>query len=231
MTTIQPGEWVSIYGTNLASSSVTWSGNFPESLGDTSVTIDGVPAYLSYVSPGQINLQAPNDTTTGPVSVVVKTSTGTVTSTVTLASFAPSFLLLNGSHYVTGIIVRSDGSGSQGGGTYDILGPTGNSLGFPTVAAKAGDSVQLYAVGLGPTDPPVVAGRPFSGAASTTNPVTLLINNTSVIPSFAGFDTSILYQINLTIPAGLGTGDVLLASKVGGFQTQSMCTSACSKSH
>jgi uncharacterized protein (TIGR03437 family) len=42
----------------------------------------------------------------------------------------------------------------------------------------------------------------------------------SVIPSFAGFDTSILYQINLTVPAGLGTGDVPLVAAVAGSQTQ-----------
>jgi uncharacterized protein (TIGR03437 family) len=122
---------------------------------------------------------------------------------------------------VTGIIVRTDGSGSQGGGTYDLLGPTGNSLGFPTVAAKAGDTVQLYAVGLGPTNPTVPAGQPFSSSAQTTNPVSLLINSMSVPPSFAGIDTSLLYQINLTVPAGLGTGDVPLTATVGGFSTQS----------
>ena len=65
VTTIQPGEWVSIYGTNLASSTVTWNGNFPTSLGGTSVTINGKAAYLSFVSPTQINVQAPNDTATG----------------------------------------------------------------------------------------------------------------------------------------------------------------------
>jgi uncharacterized protein (TIGR03437 family) len=223
VTTIQPGEWVSIYGKNLGPTQpVTWTGNFPQSLGDTTVTIDGNLAYLSYVSPTQINLQAPNDTNTGQVNVVVTTTGGNSTSTVTLAAMAPSFLLFDNKH-VTGIIVRTDGSGSQGGGTYDFLGPTGNSLGFPTVAAKAGDSVQLYAVGLGPTNPTVLAGQPFTAnAAPTTNPVTLSINNVSVLPSFAGFDSSILYQINLTVPAGLGTGDVPLVATVGssGPQTQ-----------
>jgi hypothetical protein len=42
---------------------------------------------------------------------------------VTLAEFAPSFLLRDNKH-VAGIIPRSDGSGAYGGGTYDILGPT-----------------------------------------------------------------------------------------------------------
>jgi hypothetical protein len=35
---IQPGEWVSIYGTNLASNA-TWMGDFPTPLGGTSVGI------------------------------------------------------------------------------------------------------------------------------------------------------------------------------------------------
>jgi len=220
VTTIQPGEWVSIYGTNLAVSTMTWTGNFPTSLGGTSVTIDGNPAYLSYVNPGQINLQAPNDTSIGSVPVVVKTAIGTSASTVTLAPFAPSFLLLDTKH-VTGIILRANGSGAYDGGAYDIIGPTGNSLGYATVAAKAGDTVELYAVGLGPTTPPVQAGQAFPGSAPTNNPVTLLINNVSVVPSFAGFSSSLLYQINLTVPAGLGTGDVPLVAKVSGAQTQS----------
>jgi uncharacterized protein (TIGR03437 family) len=222
VTTIQPGAWVSIYGTNLAGSTAQWTGNFPQTLGGTSVMIDGIPAYLSYVSPTQINLQAPNDSQTGPVPVIVQTANGTVTSSVTLAPVAPSFLLFDSKH-VTGIILRPDGSGSQGTGSnsYDFLGPTGNSLGFPTVAAKAGDVVELYAVGLGPTTPPVTAGQAFTGgAAPATNPVTLLVNNMSVTNS-AAFDESLLYQINLTVPAGLGTGDVSLVASVGGAQTQS----------
>jgi uncharacterized protein (TIGR03437 family) len=184
------------------------------------VTIDGKAAYLWFVSPGQINLQVPDDATTGAVAVVVTTANGTATSTVTLAEFAPSFLLLDSTH-VTGIILRSNGSGAYGGGTYDILGPTGNSLGYATVAAKAGDTVVLYAGGFGPTNPTVFAGQAFSGAAPATNPVTLLIDNVGVTPSFAGLVGAGLYQVNLTVPAGLGTGDVLLRATVGGVQTPS----------
>lgn len=218
-TTIEPGEWASIYGTNLASGTATWNGNFTTSLDGTSVTIDGKPAYLSSVSPGQINLQAPDDTATGTVPVVVTTAGGSVTSAVTLNQFAPSFLLLDTKH-VAGIILRSNGSGAYGGGTYDIVGPTGTSIGYSTVAAKAGDVIELFCTGLGPTSPAVPAGKAFSGNAATTNPVILLINNASVTPSFAGLSGTGLYQINLTLPAGLGTGDVPLVATVGGVQTQ-----------
>ncbi len=217
--TIQPGSWVSIYGTNLAPAPVTWNNNFPTSLGNTSVTINGKSAYLWYVSPNQINLQAPADSATGPVPVVVTTPFGTSTSTVTLAAAAPSFSLLDGKH-VAGIILRTDGSGAYGGGTYDILGPTGNSLGYPTVAAKAGDTVELFAVGLGPTNPAVPAGQPFTGSAPTVTPVTLLLNSVSLTPAYAGITSAGLYQINLKIPAGLGTGDIPLAAIAAGVQTQ-----------
>jgi uncharacterized protein (TIGR03437 family) len=216
--TIQPGEWVSIYGTNLASTAEIWREDFPQSLGGASVTIDGKAAYASYVSPGQINVQAPDDTARGPVQVAVTTSGGTATATVTLAQFAPSFLLFDSKH-VAGIILRSNGSGAYGGGAYDILGPTGTALGYSTVAAKAGDIVELFGTGFGPTNPTVEAGEAFSGAAATTNTVNLLINNLSVTPMWAGLSGAGLDQINLTVPAGLGTGDVSLVATVGGTQT------------
>ena len=146
-------------------------------------------------------------------------SGGTQTSTVTLGEFGPSFSLLDGKH-VAGIIVRSDGSGAYGGGTYDIIGPTGTSLGYPTVAAKAGDTIELFGVGFGPTNPSVSAEQLYSGAAATTNPVHLSIGGSTVLPSFAGLSSAGLYQINVTVPQGLGTGDLALVGTVGGVQTQ-----------
>jgi len=217
---IQPGEWVSIFGTNLASSTATWNGDFPTSLGGTTVTIDGNAAYLSYVSPGQINLQAPDDTATGAVPVVVTTGSGTATADVTLAQVAPSFLLFDSKH-VAGIILRQDGSGAygQGADSYDLLGPTGTSLGFPTVAAKAGDIVELFGTGFGPTTPAVPAGQAFSGAAPATYEVALQINNVGVATIWVGMSGAGLDQINLTIPAGLGTGDVPLVAGISGGHT------------
>jgi uncharacterized protein (TIGR03437 family) len=216
--TIQAGEWVSIYGSNLASQTALWNNDFPETLGGTSVTINGKAAYLLFVSPGQINLQAPDDTATGTVSVVVQTASGSATSTVTLSQVAPSFSLIDTKH-VAGIILRSNGSGAYGRGTYDILGPTGNSLGYETMAAKAGDSVMLFGFGFGPTTPMVLAGQVFSGAAPMNYPLTLYINNIAVKTSFAGMSGAGLYQVNLKIPYGLGTGDVPLLAIMGGART------------
>jgi uncharacterized protein (TIGR03437 family) len=217
--TIQAGEWISIYGSNLAAQTTLWTGNFPQQLGGTSVTINGKPGYLLFVSPGQINLQAPSDSATGTVPVVVTTAAGSAMSTVTLGQFAPSFGLLDSKH-VAGIILRTNGRGAYGGGTYDILGPTGKSLGYPTVAAKAGDNVVLFGFGLGPTTPEVAAGQAFAGAAPTNTPLSLYISQVAVNTTFAGMSGAGLYQVNLRIPYGRGTGDVPLRGMVGGVQSQ-----------
>jgi len=217
---IQAGEWVSIWGANLAGSTVHWNGDFPTSLGGTSVTIDGKNAYLSYVSPGQLNLQAPDDTHTGTVTVVVTTGGGSATAEVALAEVAPSFFLYDNQH-VAGIIPRKDGSGAygQGSDSYDILGPTGTSLGYPTVAAKAGDNVELFGTGFGPTNPAVPSGQAFVGAAPATYTVGLQIGNTGVGTMWAGLSSAGVDQINLMIPSGLGTGDVPLVAGISGGHT------------
>lgn len=212
---IAPGSWISIYGTNLASGVMSWNGDFPISLLGTSVTIDGKSGYLCYVSPGQINLQAPDDTAIGLVSVVVKTPAGSIATFVTMGRFTPSLSLLDEKHPAA-IILRTDGSGAYGGGSYDIVGPTGTSLGYKTVAAKAGDTLSFYGVGFGPTSPVVPSGMPFAGFAATTNAVQLLINGITVTPSSSGLSSAGLYQFNITLPAGLGTGDVPLQATVAG---------------
>jgi uncharacterized protein (TIGR03437 family) len=162
----------------------------------------------------------PDDTNTGSVSVVVTTGGGSASAGVTLADVAPSFFLFDGKH-VAGVILRQDGTGTfgQGVNSYDILGPTGTSLGFPTVAAKAGDIVELFGTGFGPTNPAVPSGQAFSGAAVATYTVSLQINNAGVAPMWAGLSAAGLGQINLTIPSGLGTGDVPLVAGISGGHT------------
>ncbi len=151
--------------------------------------------------------------------MVVTNSNGSATSTVTLSQFAPSFPLLDAKH-PAGIILRSDGSGAFGGGTYDIVGPTGTSLGYRTVAAKAGDSLVLFGVGFGPTSPTVSAGQAFSSSAKTTNAVTININNKTVeFLILPGLTSAGLFQFNITVPSGLGTGEVPLTATVGGGAT------------
>jgi uncharacterized protein (TIGR03437 family) len=216
-TSIQPGSWVSIFGKNFASSTSVWSGDFPTTLGGVTVTIDSKPAYLWFVSPTQINLQAPDDSPAGSVSVVVNTPGGSASSTVSLSQFSPSFSLLDSTH-VAGVIPTPDGSGAYGGGTYDIVGPTGY-FSYTTRPVKAGEALQLYGVGFGPTDPAVQAGKAFGGAAPANNPVYITIGGVSADVQFAGITSAGLYQLNVVVPDVPG-GDQPLQASVVGFPTQ-----------
>ena len=156
-TTVQPGSWFSVYGNNLAAATTVWNGDFPVSLGGTTVTVNGKPAYLWFVSSGQINAQAPDDTATGSVPVVVTSGGVTATTTITLSPAGPSFLLLLDAETRHRHHTDPGKAGSQGGGTYDLLGPASAARAF--VRPKKGENVAIYAVGFGPTNPPVPAGK------------------------------------------------------------------------
>ncbi len=214
---IQSGSWISIYGTGLANGTYTWTGNYPTTLGGTSVKIDNKPAYLWLVSPTQINLQAPDDSATGIVNVVVTTPAGTTTSTVTLAPYGPSFSLLPASNYAAAVILTPDGSGAYGGGSYDLAGPVGQ-FAFSTRPAKAGETVEFYGVGFGPTSPVVAAGKAYTGSAPTTNPVTVTIGGATAKVLFAGITESGVYQLNVVMPS-VASGVQTLVATAGGVST------------
>jgi uncharacterized protein (TIGR03437 family) len=66
------GSLISIYGGQLATETATASTiPLPTTLGGTTVIVDGRPAPLYFVSPGQINLQLPSQTNIGSARAVV----------------------------------------------------------------------------------------------------------------------------------------------------------------
>ncbi len=210
---IQPGAWISIYGTSLADNTALWNGDFPTTLGGVTVTINNKPGYLWFVSSGQLNLQAPDDTARGCVPVVITTPKGTVTTTVELANVSASLSLLDGV-YVAAVIPTPNGGGAYGSGTYDLAGPV-NRFAFNTRPARRGETVVLYGVGLGPTQPAVASGKIFSGAAATVNRVEVKLGNnvSSFVEApvaFSGLVGAGLYQLNITVPQNAPTGDAIV---------------------
>jgi len=211
-TTVQAGSWISIYGSNLSMSTVIWDGNFPmpESLGGVSVTVNGKPGFLWSVSATQINLQVPDDTATGSVSVVVTTPAGASTSTVTLGAASPSLSLLDTKH-VAALTPNTDGG-------YDIVGPSG-AFPYATRPVAPGAALVLYGVGFGATDPLVKSGEAVTAAAATVNPVTVTIGGVNAPVTYSGIVGVGLYQINVTVPAGIPSGDQPITAAVSGIQT------------
>lgn len=215
-TTIEPGSWVSIFGSSLANATAVWNGDFPISLGNSTVTVNGKNAYLWFVSPTQINFQAPDDPTTGPVPLLLTTPNGTVSSTINLGPYSPSFSLLNLTYPVAIVLTKGPGNSGQG---YDIIGPAG-AFSFQTRPVHAGETLILYGVGFGPTNPMVPAGKIFSSAAPCTAMPQIMVGGVPATVTFAGMIEAGLYQINLVVP-NAGSGDRPLQAQIGGMTTQS----------
>jgi uncharacterized protein (TIGR03437 family) len=189
---IAPAAWITIYGTRLATAAVAAgsadfvNGSLPTKLGGVTVTIDGQPAYLNYVSPTQINLQAPALTSTGTATVTVTNSAGSASAGAPLYAVMPG--LFTSSNYV--LAVRA---------------ADGATLG-PVLPAKPGDILSLFATGLGATTIPVAPGLVFSDSYSTAATPTVTIGEALAHVSYSGLVGAGLYQINLAVPSGLPDG-------------------------
>ncbi|MFN9266780.1 MAG: choice-of-anchor V domain-containing protein [Acidobacteriota bacterium] len=214
------GSWTTIFGSNLASALKTWDGlidaqgNFPTAIDGVRVTIDGLPAFINFVSAHQINLQAPALTRTGMVPVVVTTPGGTSeTVMANVVREAPGLFLFTQSPVRYPAVVRAtDGR---------FIAPTGLFPGVTTEPAKPGDILLLFGTGFGPTTPAVVPGRVFSGAAplADLSALQVRIGGMSVVPSFAGLSGSGLYQFNVTVP-NLPDGNHRIEMLINGQQIQ-----------
>jgi uncharacterized protein (TIGR03437 family) len=215
---VTPGAWISIFGTNLAAATRTLSGSdivsntLPSTLGGVSVQIDGKAAYPYYVSPTQINVLSPADSNSGSVQVTVSNAAGSSSAVITnLQAILPGLFAL--SNYVRAVR-PSDGA---------IINGTGAAESGYTVvaAAKADDILELFGTGFGPTTPSADPSQVFTSAYPTTNPVTVTIGGVLANVGFAGLVGPALYQINITVPAGLASGDQPIAATVAGYSTQS----------
>jgi hypothetical protein len=70
---VVPGSLISIFGSNLAQTTASApAAPFPRSLGGVTLSINGIPARLLFVSPGQINAQVPSELTAGLATAVLE---------------------------------------------------------------------------------------------------------------------------------------------------------------
>jgi uncharacterized protein (TIGR03437 family) len=215
---IVSGSWVTIRGTNLANTRPgrTWrtdevvNGKMPTSLDGVSVTINGKPAFVYYISPTQINVQAPSDTVAGPVNVVV-TNNGSASAPATadLRLFAPGFFQYPGTTYAVA-------------SRFPDYAPLGDPAAVPgAVAAHPGDIVILWGTGFGATDPPAPAGAAVRGAPPLAVPATVSVQGVpaKVLSTVLTADCAGLYQITIQLPATVSPGPAAVQASVGGAQS------------
>jgi uncharacterized protein (TIGR03437 family) len=215
--TIAPNTWVTLKGSNLAPAgdSRTWqtsdfvNNELPTQLDGVSVALNGEKAYVSYISPTQINILTPPDLATGTVQVQAATNAGTSASFAALAQAeSPSFFILGAGPYV----VATHAAGS-------LIGPTSLYPG-QTTPAQPGETIVLYANGFGRTSTSVMSGSETQSGSLNPLPV-ITIGGTPATVQFAGLISPGLFQLNVVVPASTPAGDSALVATYDGLTTQS----------
>jgi uncharacterized protein (TIGR03437 family) len=214
--------WIEVQGLNLSTTTRSWTSSdftgskLPTSLDGVSVTINGLPAYLDFVSPEQINVLAPDDAATGSVQVQVTNALGvSAPFTVTKSDAMPA--LLNS---------QLSASSAQTHGQVVAMHANGSPVGYPNtdgcascVPALPGETIALFGTGFGATKTPAPASQMVSDPAQLANPVTVAIGGKSATVTFAGRVSSGLDQVNVTIPDGLPGGEAFVVATVEGLST------------
>ena len=226
VTGMAPASWIAINGTNLSNSTRTWTvaeatalTGLPTLLDGVSVQVNQLAAFVQAVSPTQLMVLTPSDTTVGQINVQV-TNNGVVSdaSTVTMAALAPALITVDGKYLVTTHDTTPLG---------DRLDVFPSTLGWPVakwpvlVAAKPGETISFYGTGFGVTDPVIVDGQLQVNPVSATTPYTLSLGGEQVTASFAGMAPGFagVYQFTAVIPTDLPNGDQPVMITMGGLST------------
>jgi uncharacterized protein (TIGR03437 family) len=211
---VSSGGFVSIMGTGFGTSSHTWttsdfSGrNLPTSLDGISVTINGHPAYVEYISPTQVNVIAPDDDAVGQVQVQVVTRQGaSYAGTVIKQKLSPAFFAYRSGTTSYAVAVHSDGS---------LVGPVGPS----SRPAVPGEVIEIYGTGFGATNPAMPASQLVSQPAPLIVPATVSIGGLNAAVQWVGLVSPGLYQLNVIVPM-IATGDQTVQMTISGFQSPS----------
>jgi uncharacterized protein (TIGR03437 family) len=226
--TIGANSFVAIFGGGLAATTHKWGGSdfvnnaLPTSLQGVSVSINGEPAYIDFISPLQIDILVPPDVPAGPVQIQV-TNNGLQSATIsaTMSAVAPAFFDFGpvnaaGNQY----IAATHADGTPGG-------PPNYVTGVNSTPFTEGEIIILYGTGFGPTNPPVPNGKLITTAAKLATTPMVTIGGQTAEVQFAGVSEAGLYQFNVVVPKGLTPGttpniDVPVVIDLGGgAKTQS----------
>jgi uncharacterized protein (TIGR03437 family) len=206
---VSPGKIVVLYGDRLAPAGTTLGqssgGKLSTSLGGAHVLFDGTPAPLLYTTPGQVAAVVPYEVN-GKSGTQVQVRNGSnVSQTVALpvTGSAPSIFSADASGTGQGAIQNSD--------------LTINSDANP---ASAGSVIVFYATGEGQTSPGGIDGLLANGPTypKPVLPVSVTIGGVPAEVLYAGAAPTFVagvMQVNVRVPAGLGSGDLPVQITVG----------------
>jgi uncharacterized protein (TIGR03437 family) len=188
------GSWVTIYGQNLSADSRLWfpsefafnGDGLPAYVDHVEAAIDGAPAAIHYVSPGQVNLQAPAGLNVGPVTVTLTHDGQTATFQAQAATVSPGFFTYPAGAFTFVAALHSSDSST--------VGVTALTQGARP--AVPGEILEVYGSGFAASPAGRIVG---SATALPGNPVVTIggvtAQATQVFLTGAG-----LFQINVTVP-------------------------------
>jgi len=193
-----------MFGSNLAPTSASPGViPLPFTFNGTRVLIGALEAPLIFLSDGQLSVQIPTELLPNKdYPVVVEANGGyTLPDTLTIATAQP------------GVLTLADNS---------VFALHSQNFSPVTVGspARQDEVIAVYLVGMGGTNPPIASGAaaPFDQSAPAATPPTVMIDGKNAEVLFAGLmpGTVGLYQIYLTVPAGVQAGSVPLVITQGG---------------
>jgi uncharacterized protein (TIGR03437 family) len=202
---VVPGGWFYVKGTELSDVTRIWgSADFtdattlPTDLNGVEVWINGAPVPVYFISPGQVNAQAPSNLGATFTVQVIRLGLPSNTLTANSALIQPS------------IYSYQFGSKSYAAALFTDYAIMGDPAAVPgTRKAKVGDIIQLYAAGLAPSPSgPITSPVPVAG-------VTVTIGTTDAAVSFAGLVAPGQFQVNFTVPQ-LPDGEYSITVSVSG---------------
>jgi uncharacterized protein (TIGR03437 family) len=226
---IAPGELITIKGVALgpatpASFTVAAGNTVSNLLSGVQVLFDNIPGTPIYVSATQINVIVPYE-------IAGRSSTNV---TVLYQNQQSAVIPQNVANQAPGIYTFSAtgvGQGAVLNQNYTFNGPAIgiviNGTSIPTTPAAGGSVIVVYMTGGGQTTPPSVTGTvtPLTSPyyIIPTNQVTATINGVNAPVQFAGAapgEVNGVIQVNITVPAGAGTGNALpLVVTINGVST------------
>jgi uncharacterized protein (TIGR03437 family) len=200
-----PGELVSIYGMNLAPRTAS-DGSLPTTLSGVQVLVNGAPAPILFISPGQINAVIPlslNASTT-PVATIQVRNQG-----------VPSNTIYN---YVS----QTQPGVFNSAGNLPAVQHADYSMVSSSSPAQIGETLLVYLTGLGQVD----------SGGNATNVITASIGGVPATIQFVGTGSAVggSYQMNVTVPSGIGPGNAYLSiSGPDSFNSSTMLPIGTSK--